>query len=148
MSASDWIVPGEVGEPEKAKDEKEGEDEDAIDHPFLGRKMHENGGDQTSLEGRDHQRDGNVRLLRSKINVGKKNRDRSESEERGAHHQIRADVFRNIMRGMLIVRLAGRRSRRHRFRERGWLRFVHGSKQIKERENKNPDQIDKVPEQA
>src|SRR2546421_9696423 len=99
MSASDRIVPREISEPEKTENEKEGEDKDAIDHPLLGRKMHEDRGDETGLERRDHQRDGDVRLLRSEINVGKKNSDGGEGEERGAHHQVKADVFRNIMRG-------------------------------------------------
>ena len=72
---SDRIVPGEIGEPEKSEDEKTGEDQNAIDQFFLRGKMHENGGDQSGLERRDEHRDGDVRLLRAEIDIGKSDRD-------------------------------------------------------------------------
>jgi hypothetical protein len=37
----------EISEPKEAKDEEEGEDENAVNHFLLGREMHENGRDQS-----------------------------------------------------------------------------------------------------
>ena len=64
--ASDRVVPGEISEPEKSENEKDGEDQNAIDQPLLRSKMHEDGGDESGLERRDEHRDRDVRLLRNR----------------------------------------------------------------------------------
>ncbi len=102
--ASDRIVPGEIGEPEKPEDKKEGEDQDAIDHPLLGGEMHEDRRDKAGLECRHQHRDRDVGLLRSEIDVGKGNGDVGKDEKRPADHEITANVFRDIVSGVLVVR--------------------------------------------
>ena len=54
------VVPGEESEPEKSKNEKAGEDEDAINKALFCSEMHENRSDQSRFEGCDEQRDGDV----------------------------------------------------------------------------------------
>src|ERR1041384_7786800 len=59
---NDRVIPCQKCEPEKAEHKKTGENEDAVDEPFLGGEMHENERDQADFEGGDEDRDGDVLL--------------------------------------------------------------------------------------
>ena len=59
------VVPGKVGEPEKSKDEKAGENKDAIDQALFRRQVHEDGGNEPGFEGGDEESDGDVCFLRA-----------------------------------------------------------------------------------
>ena len=100
--------------------------------------MHENGGDQSGLESRHQHRDRHVRLLRAEIDVGKSNGDAGEDEQGRADHEVTANMFADVVGVML----------RARARIRRYVgRVIHRLEQVKERKNKNPNQINKVPEQ-
>src|SRR5450432_2062664 len=144
--ASDRIVPGEIGQPKESKDEEESKNQDAIDHPFLRGEMHEDCSDEARFEGGHDHRDCDVGLLRSEIDVGKGDGDSGKKEKRPADHEITTNVFRDIVSSVLVVRYFFAGGSGGCLGEDGFVRFVHRLEQVKERENEDPDQIDKVPE--
>jgi len=100
--------------------------------------MHEHGGNSSRLQCRDQHGDADVGFARSEIDVGKGDGYGGKGEQERAYHQITSHVLLYTVRVLLvllgILRNIGR--------------IVHDLEQVKEREHKNPDQIDKVPEQA
>jgi hypothetical protein len=46
---NDWVVPRQKRKPEEAEHKKTGENQDAIDEPFLSGQMHENSGDKAGF---------------------------------------------------------------------------------------------------
>src|SRR5436190_13823119 len=104
--------------------------------------MHEDRRNESCLEGRDQECHRNIRLLRPEINVGKSNGYDSESNKNKTNNEIAPHMFCDIVCAMLIVRgrFCGRSAGHH------FMRLVHCLKQIKKWENKNPDQIYKMPE--
>src|SRR5215510_16062237 len=71
------------------------------------------------------------------MDVRQRNGDHGKREQKRAYHQVTSDVLLHAVRVFLVfLRVL-----------RNIWRIVHSLEQIKEREHKNPDQIDKVPEQ-
>src|SRR5437879_2903909 len=134
-----WVVvPRQKYKPEESQHKKTGENQNAVNQAFFGGKMHENRGYGSCFQHRHQHRTANVGFARSEIDIGQSDCDGSEREQECAYHQITSDVLLYAMRVLLvllgILRNIGR--------------IVHGSEQVKKREHKNPDQIDKMPEQA
>ena len=100
--------------------------------------MHENRGHKAGFECGHQHSHRNVGLVRAKVHVGQRDGETGEHEQRGADHQIPSHVLPDAVRVFLIFLWVLRKSGR----------IVHGLEQIEERKDKNPDQIDKVPEQA
>src|SRR5919201_727515 len=76
-----WVVPRQKREPEKPEHEKAGENQDAINEPFLCGKMHENQCNQADFESCDNNRDGDVQLsacLRRNMNMKQPGKEPTE----------------------------------------------------------------------
>src|SRR5882757_6977814 len=82
--ANDRVVPREVDEPEKGEDKKSREDQDAVDQALFRRQVHEDGADQSDLNGGNKQGDGDVCLARTEVDVGKRDGKTSRSEQDSA----------------------------------------------------------------
>ena len=83
-----------------------GEDQDPIDQLLLRRQVHENVGDQSRLERRHDHRHRHVRLLRTEIDIGEENGQRSEEKQGRADQKITADVFADVVDvGRIMLRL-------------------------------------------
>src|ERR1700758_988861 len=57
------IVKGEAGQDEKADDEENRQEQEAVNGPLFRQQVHEHGGHATRLDRRQDHRDDNVRLL-------------------------------------------------------------------------------------
>src|SRR4051812_20922754 len=74
----------------------------------------------------------------AKIDVRQRHRQDGEEQEQATNDKVSRDMLVDAVRVFLVL---GRV-----LRDIG--RVIHNSEQIKERKHKNPDEIDKVPEQA
>src|SRR5216684_949531 len=138
MRGDNGIVPGKIREPKKSEDEKAGENQDAVDQFLFGGEMHKDGSDEADFKGREEQGDDDVRFLRAEIHIRQSDREGSANNQRGADQQVAFDVLLDAVRVLLVLgRVLG-----------NVRRVVHGLEQIEKRKHKNPDQIDKVPEEA
>ena len=97
------IVPGKEREPEKRKHEKTGEDQERDRSIFFRGKMHENGGDQSSLKHGDEHRHGDVRFARPEIDIGQCDGNAGEDEQGRAHHHVFFYMMRDLVSVMLVL---------------------------------------------
>src|SRR5437899_12898995 len=132
------VVPRQKCKPEESEHKKAGKNQDAVNQALFRGKMHENGGDGSRFQRRHQHGDADVGFPRSEIDIRKSDRDGGECEQERAHHQITSNVLLYAVRVLLVFLGILRNIRR----------IVHGLEQIKKREHKYPDQIDKVPEKT
>src|SRR5436190_3007392 len=133
-----WVVPSEVSEPKKSKNEKAGKNEHPINQALFRGQVHENGGDETGLEGGDEKRHSHIRFHRAKVHIRESDSDGGESEQGGSHHQISANVPPDFVGIFLSFVIDGRNIRR----------VIHRLQEVEKRKHEDPNQINEVPEKT